>query len=846
MECDVPIPTFSGNTVEEDVILFLKGFDRVAAFYEWTDKGKALVLPLQLEGNASAWFNDTFESSAKTYDEFANALRDRFNSPTTKWILWQKLNGRKQLPTETVHEYASDLWRISQRLELSSSGHLHHFVEGLLPNLREFVFLKCPGTVEEAEELAKLKEAVMSTCESTTAIKHISEVLSSLVVQSQRPITPKACAPVDQPQILPERASIDHPISEIHQDISKPPTPPNNRYCDQVPDNEVSINKKRVKRRKPICNYCRKRGHIASVCKQRSGHETRPRSPIYRSKTCPTSSRDFVGQFQQPPSYNSQEPEPTQPEHERARTNPKLNYLHSSRDDAPLSGAPTTSKVSTTSTGDFPKGYPVRSLQMQERMRRRNALKQPTLGISVLDSSATEPLKPEGQIEPETLLSKSDSSNSINNFEAAQLVEPANFAIVSSREEHVALHCEPLVIEEPCLRTQETRVEIEMTRELENEVCAPIAIEHVNSDQSRHEKIRLPKVSKPLKKMSMKRMKSSIKRACPKPTVLPIPDTSATINTKPVLTRSHQQVIQEELETPLTDTPSTFDEPRNTCKAIAFETIEELSRIAVPQLVDDAADNLEGRGTNSDLFTIEFGDIVLSAHEQEAEPSLSLERAQQSNITITTGEAGVPVNASSEHSIEYAANEQEFLGETEPPKGVVDTEPLTITMNDSGDLRSIQLSFPNDKLSNIGLKSEKITLLLREMSREVKAEVWQPSPLPTRHPPKRAQSDFVACAFFFALMLKSLTMRLDFSLSQHSALLKAPKSLSSQNNELEWLFRKHEREKYTTSVDKHHMANDPLINLMATLVLPIICGPEFMKVLLQPTGNGCFPLASGN
>ena len=380
------------------------------------------------------------------------------------------------------------------------------------------------------------------------------------------------------------------------------------------------------------------------------------------------------------------------------------------------------------------------------------------------------------------ILSNSDSSNSINNFEVAQLVEPANLEIVSSREEHVVLHCEPLVIEEPCLRIQETRVEIEMTRELENGVCAPIAIEHLNSDQSCHEKIRLPEVPKTLKKMwsSMKRMKSFIKRARPKATVLPIPDTSATINTKPVLTRSHQQAIQEELETTLTNPPSTFDEPRETCQVIHFETIKELSLIAVPQLVDDTADNLERRGTNSDLLTIELGDIVPSAHEQEGEPSSSLERAQQSNITITTGEADVPVNASSEHSIEYAANEQEFLGDTEPPKSVVDTEPLTSTMSNSGDLRSIQLSFPNDQFSNIGLKSEKITLFLREMSREVKADVWQPSPLPKRHPPKRAQSDLVACAFFFALMLKSLTMRLDFSLSQQSALLKAPKSFSVQ------------------------------------------------------------------
>ena len=235
-----------------------------------------------------------------------------------------------------------------------------------------------------------------------------------------------------------------------------------------------------------------------------------------------------------------------------------------------------------------------------------------------------------------------------------------------------------------------------------------------------------------------------------------------------------------------------------------------------------------------------------SAHEQEAEPSLSLERAQQSNITITTGEADVPVNASSEESIEYATNEQAFLGEIEPPKGVVDTEQLTSAMNDSGDLRSIQISFPNDQLPDIGPKYEKLKSVLRETSSEVKAGVWQSSSLPTKHPPKLARSNLVACAFFFALMRKALIMRLDSMWSRLSTLLKAPKSLSVGNSELEWLFRKHEREKYKTFVDKHHMANDPLLSPMATLVLTMICEPAFTKLLFQPTDNVCFPLVSGN
>ena len=104
----VKLPTFSGE-FNEDVNEFLTNFDRAANFHNWQDLKKAQALPLHLKGNASIWFNTSPGLVDKTYPELTAALKEQFHSASDKWWLRQKLNDRKQLPTESVSEYASDI-----------------------------------------------------------------------------------------------------------------------------------------------------------------------------------------------------------------------------------------------------------------------------------------------------------------------------------------------------------------------------------------------------------------------------------------------------------------------------------------------------------------------------------------------------------------------------------------------------------------------------------------------------------------------------------------------------------------------------------------------------------------
>ena len=146
----VKLPTFSGE-FNEDVNEFLINFDKAANFHNWQDLRKAQALPLHLKGNASIWFNKSPDLVNKAYPELSAALKAQFHSASDKWLLRQKLNDRKQLLTESVSEYAADIRRTCQRIDLPRSECVNYFVQGLKPEIKNYVVLQRPGTLEEAE-----------------------------------------------------------------------------------------------------------------------------------------------------------------------------------------------------------------------------------------------------------------------------------------------------------------------------------------------------------------------------------------------------------------------------------------------------------------------------------------------------------------------------------------------------------------------------------------------------------------------------------------------------------------------------------------------------------------------
>ena len=298
-DVDVKITTFSG-TNDEDVIEFLVNFDRAADFYGWTNAQKAQALPLHLEEYASVWFNSNACLLGKSYEELTKALKNQFHSASTIWRLRQELYQKEQLPTESVFRYAVDIRRLCHRLELPLSEYVHHFVKGLRPEIKEFVILEQPETLSRAEELAKLKKAVLSMKDDR--IDHLLGDMTPLVEQAKNSTI--ACATADQQQNHPERANgqpvsnggLDRTMSQICQDSTRQLRSNQNLSYLGAP-----LGNRHRKRVKPICNNCRKSGHVAAVCHHRPRHRTNARFQNRANTSFPNTNLDHVGQSQHRP-----------------------------------------------------------------------------------------------------------------------------------------------------------------------------------------------------------------------------------------------------------------------------------------------------------------------------------------------------------------------------------------------------------------------------------------------------------------------------------------------------------------------------------------------------------------
>ena len=268
-------------------------------------KSEKPSLILHLKGNASIWFNTSPDLVDKAYPELSAALKEQFHSASDKWLLRQKLNDRKQLPTESVSEYASDIRRTCQRIDLPRSECVNYFVQGLKPEIKNYVVLQRPGTLEEAENHAKLKESVPEK-KTDDRIDEILKAIAALVKQAQTP-TVAAYDSYSNPQ-NPTRAQRENqPISKediaqiVSQQIRQELRRTNNSQFNRAPPNR----NRRSFDGRPICDYCNKVGHIAYACRQRLSQNRDPRIPNYNDRR----------NFNSPPRYSGQSYRPTNQQH---------------------------------------------------------------------------------------------------------------------------------------------------------------------------------------------------------------------------------------------------------------------------------------------------------------------------------------------------------------------------------------------------------------------------------------------------------------------------------------------------------------------------------------------------
>lgn len=94
------------------------------------------------------WFNSLPDRDIITLQEISQKLRTHFSSEASKWRIRYNLEQR-------LNDYISDIRQQCRRLDLPRTEWVHHFVKGLRPDIKDYVVLQQPETIEAAENFAK-------------------------------------------------------------------------------------------------------------------------------------------------------------------------------------------------------------------------------------------------------------------------------------------------------------------------------------------------------------------------------------------------------------------------------------------------------------------------------------------------------------------------------------------------------------------------------------------------------------------------------------------------------------------------------------------------------------------
>ena len=283
---------FSG-ALHEDVNEWTAKFDRFAKFYNWGNAKKLGAMVLLFEGPALSWFQTLPEETTNNFPSLVDALKTRFGATNIDFILRQELYARKQGPVEPLACYTEDIIKRCQRLSISENELMNIFINGLNSELKSHVILNQPKSFSEAENLARLRDAVSKSSGVNSLpvtgptvqdqrIKQLEGQVNLLLsLTSERQHSTQQSVHAISPGLIPQAPPICHELSELQQVKTELIAALQDVKRNQVPQRQGQAYQNvrspgdprgrnlRTTDGQPVCNFCQRIGHVARYCDER-------------------------------------------------------------------------------------------------------------------------------------------------------------------------------------------------------------------------------------------------------------------------------------------------------------------------------------------------------------------------------------------------------------------------------------------------------------------------------------------------------------------------------------------------------------------------------------------------
>ena len=253
-------------------------------------------MSLLLDGPAQAWLHTQTPDIANDFNALCDALKNRFGAQNRAFVFRQELYSRKQRPNEPLSSYTEDIINKCQHLNISDNDMLSIYINGLVDDIKTHVILNQPETFAKAENLARLREAMMSNDSLTNVRTNISQdhrikelegqvdLLVSLAANSKpnpnfhasnvNAISPNQALeqgvaiggqqPVSKSELADFKsdmlAAMDAKFTSLNTQSYRPNRPQRNNRTFARGRNL------RMTDGQPVCNNCRRVGHVARYC----------------------------------------------------------------------------------------------------------------------------------------------------------------------------------------------------------------------------------------------------------------------------------------------------------------------------------------------------------------------------------------------------------------------------------------------------------------------------------------------------------------------------------------------------------------------------------------------------